>query len=119
MKKFLFALLVLAAPAAVWAAGQQASITSTPSPAVSNKPLEIKIQTSDLGADVYCYTWCHEMQGGEKAPYGWDDVNTDKFKMSRSGNVYTYTISNIKEFYGLSDAQLASLAKLGFIAKTD
>lgn len=118
MKKFLFALLALAAPAAVWAAGQQASITSTPSPAVSNKPLEIKIQTSDLGADVYCYTWCHEMQGGEKAPYGWDDVNTDKFKMSRSGNVYTYTISNIKEFYGLSDAQLVSLTKLGFIAKT-
>lgn len=118
MKKFLFALLALAAPIAAWADGQQASITSTPSPAVSNKPLEIKIQTSDLGSDVYCYTWCHKMQGGQKAPYGWGDVNTDKFRMSRSGDAYTYSISNIKEFYGLTDDQLASLTQLGFIAKT-
>lgn len=118
MKKILFALLALASPMVSWADGQQASITSTPSPAVSNKPLEIKIQTSDLGAEVYCYTWCQEMQGAPMAPYGWNDVNTDKFRMAGSGGSYTFTISNIKEFYGLNDAQLASLTKLGFIAKT-
>lgn len=37
-----------------WADGDQASITSVPSPIVSTKPFEVTIRTTDFGSDVYC-----------------------------------------------------------------
>lgn len=107
--------LTLAFPAL--AAGDQASVTTVPSPAVTTKALEVKIQTSDLGSEVYCYTWCSKLDGSEKNPFTWDGVLTDKFKMSGSGGTYTLTISNIQEFYGLTDSQLEKLTELGFIAR--
>lgn len=94
-----------------------ASITSTPSPAVSNKPLEIKITGQDLGSTVYCYTWCASVNGQEKSPFQWNDVNTAKFQMTGSNGNYTFAISDLKSFYGLTDNELAGLTKLGFIAK--
>ena len=118
MRKTILSLLTLTVALPVLAVGNQASITSTPSPAVSNKPLEIKISTSDLGTEVYCYTWCEKVGSGMKSPFGWNDVETEEFRMSGSGGTYTFTISHIAQFYGLSEAELAGLTQLGFIAKT-
>lgn len=118
MKKFHLCLLGLLTSFSAWSAGSNATVTTSPSPAVSNKPLEVTIRTDNFGSEVYCYTWCADINGSSKSPWGWNDVNTDKFKMSGSNGEYTLTISNIKEFYGLSDDELAGLRKLGFIAKT-
>lgn len=95
------------------------SITSTPSPAVTNKVLEVKIQTDqDLGSTVYCYTWCKSINGAEKTPsWKWADVNTSKFQMTGSAGTYTFKIADIKSFYELTDTELAGLTELGFIAK--
>ncbi len=118
-KKLTTTFLMLSATLVSFADGEKpAQITSTPSPAISTKALEVKITTSDLGSEVYCYTWCKEINGKEVEPtWGWDDVNTAKFKMTGSGGTYTFKIDNIKNFYGLSDSQLEGLTKLGFIAK--
>ena len=98
--------------------GQNARITTSPSPAVSNKPVEVTITTGDLGSEVFCYTWCKSLNGVEKNPeWTWDGVNTDKFRMNGSNGNYTFTINSIKEFYGLTDDELAGLTSLGFIAK--
>ncbi|MDE5659014.1 MAG: immunoglobulin domain-containing protein, partial [Muribaculaceae bacterium] len=118
MKKFHLCLLGLLTSFSAWSAGSNATVTTSPSPAVSNKPLEVTIRTDNFGSEVYCYTWCADINGSSKSPWGWNDVNTDKFRMSGSNGEYTLTISNIKEFYGLSDDELAGLRKLGFIAKT-
>ena len=95
------------------------SITSTPSPAVTNKVLEVKIQTDqDLGSTVYCYTWCKSINGAEKSPsWKWADVHTSKFQMTGSAGTYTFKIADIKSFYELNDTELAGLTELGFIAK--
>lgn len=95
------------------------SITSTPSPAVTNKVLEVKIQTDqDLGSTVYCYTWCKSINGAEKTPsWEWADVHTSKFQMTGSAGTYTFKIADIKSFYELTDTELAGLTELGFIAK--
>lgn len=101
-----------------FADGQQAQITTTPSPAVSNKALEVKISTQDLGSEVYCYTWCKEVNGVEKTPqWSWDGVNTEKFRMTGNNGSYTLRIADIKEFYSLTEQDLEGLSKLGFIAK--
>lgn len=119
MKKFYFCLLALSASMSAYADGSSATITSVPSPAVTTKALEVTIKTDDFGSEVYCYTWCADINGSEKEPsWKWDDVHTDKFKMSGQGGTYTFKIDNIKEFYGLSDSELTGLKKLGFIAKT-
>lgn len=119
MKKFYLCLLALSAALPSFADGSSATVTSVPSPAVTTKALEVKIQTDDFGSTVYCYTWCKEVNGSEKTPsWQWNDVHTDKFRMTGSGGSYTLKINNIKEFYGLTDTELAGLTKLGFIAKT-
>ncbi|MDE7413399.1 MAG: T9SS type A sorting domain-containing protein [Muribaculaceae bacterium] len=96
---------------------EAASITSNPSPAVSNKPLEITISGQDLGSQVYCYTWCAKIGSESKSPFAWNDVNTSRFQMTRNGDSYTFSIPDIKAFYGLSDSELENLTSLGFIAK--
>lgn len=94
------------------------SISSSPSPAVTNKALEIKIQSdTDLGNTVYCYTWCKSINGTEKSPWAWGAVNTSKFQMTGSGGTYAFKIADIQTFYGLTDSELAGLTELGFIAK--
>lgn len=119
MKKLLFSLLTISWSMLALADGQNAQISSTPTPAISNKPLEVTITTNNIGSEVYCYTWCHKVNGAEKKPvWGWDDVHTDKFKMTGGNGTYKLTITNIQEFYGLTDAELAGLTELGFIAKT-
>ena len=118
-KKLTTTLMALSLTAiSAFADGNPAQITTVPSPAVSNKALEVKITTSDLGQEVYLYTWCKDVNGEEVSPWKWDDVNTSQFKMSGSGGTYTFRIDDIKSFYSLSDAQLDGLTKLGFIAKT-
>ena len=119
MKRLMFSLLALSVCLSSFAMGDAAQIMSTPSPAVSNKPVEVKITTSNMGSEVYCYTWCKSVNGQEKTPsWGWDDVHTAKFRMTGSNGSYTLTITNIQEFYDLSDSELAGLTTLGFIAKT-
>lgn len=119
MKKILLSLLTLSCSLLSFADGQNARISSTPSPAVSNKPLEVTITTGDLGSTVYCYSWVENTGDVSLTPsWGWDDVNTSDFRMSGSGGTYTFKISDIKAFYGLTDDQLANLKKIGFIAKT-
>lgn len=111
------ALLGLAAALPCWAAGDQASATSTPSPIVSTKAFEVKIQTSDFGNDVYCYTWA--VCGSEKKPASdWYGAINSKFKMSGSGGTYTLRVADIKAFYNLTDNDLTGLTKIGFIART-
>lgn len=119
MKKLLFSLLTISCGMLAWADGQEARITSTPSPAISNKPLEVTITTGNIGPDVYCYTWCKNVNGSEKTPsWSWDGVHTSKFKMTGSDGTYKLTITNIQEFYELTDDELSGLTQLGFIAKT-
>ena len=110
--------MALSLTVTAYAEGNPAQITTVPSPAVATKALEVKITTSDLGNEVYCYTWCKDVNGSEVKPtWGWDDVHTAQFKMSGSGGTYTFKIDNIQEFYGLTDTQIEGLKKLGFIAK--
>ncbi len=92
MKKFHLCLLGLLTSFSAWSAGSNATVTTSPSPAVSNKPLEITIRTDNFGSEVYCYTWCADINGSSKSPWGWNDVNTDKFRMSGSNGEYTLTI---------------------------
>lgn len=63
-----------------YADGDQATVTSTPSPIVSTKAFEVKIQTSDFGADVYCYTWAI-IGSTEKEATDWAGSINPKFKM--------------------------------------
>ena len=93
------------------------AITSSPSPAVTTKALEVTITCNDMGGTVYCYTWCADVSGAEVSPFKWDEVNTTKFQMTGSGGTYKFVISDIQSFYGLTDAQMEGLTKLGFIAK--
>lgn len=118
MKKFHLCLLGLLTSLPAWSAGSSATVTTNPSPALSGSPLEVTITTGNLGSEVFCYTWCADINGSSKSPWGWGDVHTDKFRMSGSNGVYTLKITDIKEFYGLSDTELQGLKKLGFIAKT-
>ena len=117
-KNLAMTLLALSATAVTYAAGYNATLSSQPSPAVSTKALEVTIQTRDMGSEVYCYTWCADVNGTEVAPFTWDGANTEKFRMTGSGGTYTLSIPDIQAFYGLTDSQLAGLTRLGFIAKT-
>ena len=114
MKKLIYSLMALLPLAFADAYGAQ--ITSDPSPAVSNKPLVIRITGQDLGSEVYCYSW-YVTSGMEKSPWGWNDVHQPKFRFSSENGAYVLNISNIQEFYGMNDSELESLTKLGFIAK--
>lgn len=118
MKKLCLYLLACAATFPSYADGNQATITSVPSPAVTTKALEITVKTDDFGSSVYCYTWLEDLGGSSKSPWEWGAVHTDKFKMSGSGGTYSLKINSIKDFYELSDNELSTLKKIGFIAKT-
>ncbi len=117
-KKLAMTLLALSTAAVTYADSYDATLTSQPSPAVSTKALEVTIQTKDMGPEVYCYTWCANVNGSEKSPFTWDGANTEKFRMIGSGGTYTLSIPDIQAFYGLTDDELAGLTELGFIAKT-
>ncbi|MCM1337852.1 MAG: T9SS type A sorting domain-containing protein [Candidatus Amulumruptor caecigallinarius] len=103
----------LAAPVAASAA----TLSTDPSPIISNKAVKVTISGQDLGSDVYCYTWVADLNGSEKQIVTWDACINAKFKMTASGSTYTLTISNIQEFYGLSDSEMDGVKKLGFIAR--
>lgn len=119
MKRKVSCLLALCATAtSAFAAGDQASLTTSPSPIVTTKPFEVKIATSDFGSDVYCYTWAVARSEEIAASGNWDGAINPKFKMTGSGGTYTLKVDDIKAFYGLSDTQLESLTKIGFIART-
>lgn len=101
-----------------FAAGDQARVTTSPSPIVSTKSFEVKIETSDFGSDVYCYTWAVSGSDEIAASGNWDGAINAKFKMTGSGGTYSLKVDDIKTFYGLTDSQLESLTKIGFIART-
>lgn len=92
-----------------------AEIQSRPSPITKTSGFEITITTSDFGQEVYCYTWT---VGGSQPEFAWADAISEKYRMTGSGGVYTLSVDNLQEFYGLNDTQLASVTKLGFIART-
>lgn len=100
-----------------YADGDQATATSTPSPIVSTKAFEVKIQTSDFGSDVYCYTWA-VLGSTEKQVTDWAGSIDPKFRMQGSGGSYTLKVADIKTFYNLTDDELGQLTRLGFIART-
>lgn len=105
---------------AVWpayAAVDQATATSNPSPIVSTKAFEVTIQTSDFGSDVYCYTWA-VLGAREKTVTDWAGALSPAFKMQGGGGTYTFKVADIKAFYKLSDSELEQLTRLGFIART-
>lgn len=101
-----------------WAAGDGVSIVSDPSPVVATRPVSITITTSDFGSEVYLYTWAVTGSGGSKEAASWSNANVEKYRMSGSNGVYSYTLQDIKSFYSLSDSEVSDLAKIGFIAKT-
>lgn len=119
MKRGLFPLaLGLFALLPAFADGDQASITSNPSPIVSTKAFEVTIQTSNFGSDVHCYTWA--MLGNtEKPASDWPGALDAKFKMEGNNGTYTLKVADIKSFYNLSDSELEQLTKIGFIARTN
>lgn len=92
-----------------------AEIQSWPSPITKTSGFEITITTSDFGQEVYCYTWT---VGGSQPEFAWADAISEKYRMTGSGGVYTLSVDNLQEFYGLNDTQLASVTKLGFIVRT-
>lgn len=115
--KFFLTLMAFVVPSVCWAAGQQASASSDPSPAVTNKPVTVTVTTNSMGNDVYAYSWCI-ISGAEVSPFKWADVINDKFKMTATDGGYQIRIDNIKQFYGLTDAQMEGLTELCFIART-
>lgn len=118
MKSKLFlALMAFVLPSVCWAAGQSASASSDPSPAVTNKPVTVKVTTNSMGNDVYAYTWCI-ISGAEVSPFAWDDVITSKFKMTTVDGGYQIRIDDIQQFYGLTESQMEGLTELCFIART-
>lgn len=117
MKKLFSSLLAASAALSVWAAGDAATITSVPSPAVATKPVTITITTTDLGSEVYVYSWV-VVNGTSKWAAAWDYTNVPQYQMNGSNGVYTYTVDDIKSFYRLTDEELAKVNALNFIAKT-
>lgn len=117
-KKLLCLFALCSASLTALAAGDAATVTTTPSPIVSTKSFEVKIATSDFGNDVYCYTWAVAGTEEISASGNWDGAINAKFKMSGSGGNYTLKVDDIQAFYNLSDTQLESLTKIGFIART-
>lgn len=115
--KFFLALMAFVLPSVCWAAGQQASASSDPSPAVTNKPVTVTVTTNSMGNDVYAYTWCI-VSGAEVSPFTWDAAINAKFKMTAVNGGYQIRIDNIQQFYGLTDSQMEGLTELGFIART-
>ncbi len=117
-RKVLCLLCASAAAMSAYADGEQASVTSSPSPIVSTKPFEVTIQTSDLGSDVYCYTWA--VAGTEEfaASGDWDGAINAKFKMTGSAGTYKLSVDDIMAFYGMTESQLEGVTKIGFIART-
>lgn len=110
----------MAASAALssWAAGDHATITSDPSPAVVGRPVTVTITTSDFGNEVYVYSWV-EVNGTVHSAADWANTNVEKFRMSGSDGVYSYRVDDILSFYvGMKETDLANLKKLNFIAKT-
>ena len=105
MKKIFLSLLAAGAAFSSWAASDDATIASEPSPAVINRPVSVTITTTNFGSDVYVYTWALAGSTSKEAA-AWDDTNVEKYKMSGSNGVYTYRIEDIKSFYGLSDSQI-------------
>lgn len=93
-------------------------VVTSPSPVVSTKSVDVTIRTRDLGNEVYCYTWAVSGEGASFEAASWNECNTARYRMGGSAGVYTFRIDNIKEFYHLTDTQLESVVKLGFIAKT-
>ena len=105
-------LLCLSASAAKY----DATWETTPSPVVKTKGFEVTITTTDMGEDVYCYTWT---EGGSQPTVDWGSAIAPKYKMTRkSSGVYSIAVDDIKTFYSLSDAQMESLTTIGFIART-
>lgn len=117
MKKIFISLLAASAALSSWADGDSATITSDPSPAVATRPVTVTITTTDFGSEVYVYSWV-VVNGSSQPAAAWDYTNVPQYQMSGSNGVYTYTVNNIKEFYELSDEQLAKVETLNFIAKT-
>lgn len=92
--KFFLALMAFVLPSACWAAGQQASASSDPSPAVTNKPVTVTVTTNSMGDDVYAYTWCM-VSGAEVSPFKWHEAINAKFKMTAVNGGYQIRIDNI------------------------
>ena len=116
MRKICFPLMLMYASFSVMADGSPASISSNPSPAVSNKPVEVTIRSYDFGQDVFCYSWA-VVNGEDKPATSWDGANDAKYRMTSQQGVYTFTVEDIKNFYNLTDQELTCVSKLGFIAK--
>lgn len=131
MIRFLLCLTALAAMALPARADvDSATITSLPSPAESNKPVTISIKVTngkDYGQDVFFYSWI-TVNNQEYRAANWDDTNVQKFKMTKVGDAYTYTIPDISQFYYtvVNDAltadvigkNLKNATAINFIAKS-
>lgn len=116
-RKVLCLLCASVAAISAYADGEQASVTTSPSPIVSTKPFEVTIQTSDFGNDVYCYTWA--VAGAEEYPASdWAGAINAKFKLSGNSGSYKLKVDDILSFYGLTETQLEGVTKIGFIART-
>lgn len=106
--------------AAVFSAfADDGSLSTSPSPIVSNKPFTITITTTNWGSDVYCYTWAIGSDNSEyPAASSWDASLSSTYKMTGSSGTYTFTVDDIQSFYSLTEAQLETITKIGFIART-
>lgn len=117
-------LLRLVAFAAIWAAAvapmaalENATITVSPNPLVMDRGAEINIKTSDLGSEVYLFTWIHQGPAGFSFMQ-WDEALQQKFAMTGSNGNYNFSIDNLAQFYGLDMKQASEVTKIGFIARS-
>lgn len=117
MKRKVLCLLTSFA-ASVSAFAATGSLTTSPSPIVSTKSFEITITTDNWGSDVYCYTWAVASDGTEYPATDWASTISSTYKMTGSSGTYTFAVDDIQSFYNLTEAQLETIAKIGFIART-
>ena len=127
MKRLFYTLLIIFAAVSV-ACGQ--IIECNPEfPNINSQNIKITFHADQGTAglknytgDVYAHTGVI-LKGGSDSDWKnvvaeWDE-NLDKCKLTRTAtNTYTLTISDIKEFYGLKDADAEKVEKLAFVFRS-
>lgn len=123
-KRLLFSCLsVLLCAMHTVAANYSASISSDPDPLYAEKPFTVTIKITDdksFDSDVWVWTWV-KYDGKAKNPISkWEDGMVDKMKMKKIDNkTFSFTVSDVKTFYGITDDELAKVTEFGFIARTN
>lgn len=93
-----------------------AQVSSNPTPIVATSSATL-IFTSTAAGPFYVYSWA-KAGSVDKAAVAWADNINDTYKMTKESNgTFTFTISSIKSFYKLTDAELATVTQIGLLVR--